>query len=73
MLKGNRFRAPGFSQSTGEAGRPLLTPHEVTTRYSADSGQALVFVDGLDVAAVERLIYFRDEPYNSRRTEPPKG
>lgn len=61
------------SQSTGEAGRPLLTPHEVTTRYSADSGQALVFVDGLDVAAVERLIYFRDEPYNSRRTEPPKG
>lgn len=61
------------SQSTGEAGRPLLTPHEVTTRYSKDSGQALVFVDGLDVAAIERLVYLRDEPYNSRRTEPPKG
>lgn len=54
------------SESAGETGRPLLTPHEVTTRYAKDTGRALVFLDGLNVAAVERLAYYRDEPFASR-------
>src|SRR5262249_42978561 len=53
-------------ETTGEASRYLLTPHEVTTRYAKDTGGALVFIDGLNVAAVERLRYANDEPFRSR-------
>jgi type IV secretion system protein VirD4 len=59
------------SESAGETGRPLLTPHEVTTRYAKDTGRALVFLDGLNVAAVERLAYYLDEPFASRADKKP--
>jgi type IV secretion system protein VirD4 len=59
------------SEGTGETARPLLTPHEVTTRYAADTGRALVFLDGLNVAAVERLVYLRDEPFVSLADKKP--
>lgn len=51
------------SEGTGETARPLLTAHEVTTRYAGDTGRALVFLDGLNVATVERLAFYRDEPF----------
>lgn len=61
------------SAGTGESARPLLTPHEVTTRYAADTGRALVFLDGLNVAAVERLVYRFDEPFVSLADKKPSA
>jgi len=55
--------------STGESGRPLYTPHEVSTRVAGDSGKALVFLDGLNVAVVDRLNYRFDEPFASRASK----
>lgn len=50
----------------GEAGRPLFTPHEVTIRAARDTGKALVFLDGMNVALLDRLRYYADEPFASR-------
>lgn len=57
-----------YSSSIGQQARPLLHPHEVSANYAASAGRALVFLDGLQVAELGRVIAHRDAPFSDRAT-----